>query len=155
MMSGQFVPDPEECRLCGQRHWDRNATAPAGLASGCYPYFNVEDSCDDLAGYSSQLRETLKELLWDYRAGLNERAKSAVGRLKIAGRRYLEWRREFPDGRLHRDLFDDELQRQINEEKTKRADSAQSHAQSGPGRVDISVRAAVQGEDMGDGQGES
>ncbi|KUI59115.1 hypothetical protein VP1G_06344 [Cytospora mali] len=148
MMCGQYVPDPEECKLCGQRHWDRNSTVPARLIGGCYPHFSVEDRGDDLAGYSSQLRETLKELLWNYRAGLNERAFTAAGLLKTVRQRYLVWKTEYPDGRLHRDIFDDEVQRYVNKEKKRAADSRQAHAQSGPGKIDISVEDSLDDGDV-------
>lgn len=140
MMCGEHVPDPEECQVCGRRHWDRVSTPRAGFSGRCHEYFNVEDRGDELSGYSSHLRETLKELLWNYRAGLNERASTAVGRLKTARWRYLQWKNNYPDGKLHRDRYDDELQRQINQEKKNRADSAQAHAQSGSGAIDISAR---------------
>lgn len=117
----------------------------------CYPYFSVEDRGDELAGYSHQLRETVKELLWNYRAGLNDRRSTAVGLLRIAKQRYLVWKRDYPDGRLHRDSFDDEVQRHKNKAKKEKEDRRQVHAQSEPGRIDISVRDHVM---EGDGEGE-
>ncbi|KAK7747257.1 hypothetical protein SLS53_001510 [Cytospora paraplurivora] len=123
-----------------RRHWDRGSTPPAGFSGRCHKYFDVKDRGDELSGYSSHLRETLKELLCNYRAGLNEQAFTAVGLLKTARWRYLQWKNNHPDGKLHRDTYDDELQRQINKKKKMRADSAQAHAQSGPGAIDISAR---------------
>lgn len=147
------MPDPEECRTCGQRHWDRESTKPAGVIVACYPYFNVEDRGDELAGYSHQLRETVKELLWNYRAGLNDRRSTAVGLLQIAKQRYLVWKKDYPDGRLHRDSFDDEAQRHKNMEKKREADRRQVHAQSGSGRIDISMRDhVIEGEGEGEGR---
>lgn len=140
MMSGQYVPDPEECRLCERRHWDPNSVPPPGVFVGCYPYFNIEDSCNDFTGYSSELVETLKDLLSNYRAGLNDWKSTAAGLLRVARQRYLIWKKDTPDGKLHRDQFDDEVRRHVNKEKKRAADSRQAHAQSVSGVIDISVR---------------
>lgn len=146
MMCGEYVPDPEECRICGQRHWDEESTKPPRVIAKCYPHFNVDYRCDELAGYSFLLRDTVKDLLWEYRAGLNDRRSTAVGVLRVVKQRYLEWKRDFADGKLHRDSFDDELQRHHNMVRRKMANSEQVHAQtrSEPGRIDITAREHVQ-----------
>lgn len=146
------MPDPEECRICGQRHWDAESKKPPNVIVACYPHFNVDDRCDDLAGYSNLLRNTVKDLLWNYRAGLNDRKSTAVGLLQQAKQRYLEWKRTYADGKLHRDSFDDELQRHNNMVKKKEADRKQALAQSGPGGIDISAQGHVQAE-VGEGDG--
>lgn len=152
MMCGEYVPDPEECRICGQRHWDKGSKKPAKVIAICYPHFSVEDRCDDLAGYSHLLRDTVKDLLWNYRAGLNDRRSTAVGVLKRVKGRYLKWKSEWEDGKLHRDSFDDQVQRHNNMVRKKEADRKQMQSQDGHGRVDISARehAPVQVEGDGD-----
>ncbi|KAG8164895.1 hypothetical protein KVR01_005170 [Diaporthe batatas] len=101
MMSTRDVPDPEDDQQ---------------------PAFNVQAEMDTLTAYSAGLRSMVSFFLGNHR-GLCARAEDLTSTLYIQARSlYLQWKRDTPDGKLHRDLLDDGWRRQFNEDERIRAD---------------------------------
>lgn len=100
MMSTRRVPDPED-----------NTEAP----------FDPQGDIGPLL-YSDDLKNTVRRLLRSLRGTCN--GPDDLTSVVYSGARaaYLEWKKNTPDGKLHRDLVDDGWQRQVNADERIRAD---------------------------------
>ncbi|KAJ0119771.1 hypothetical protein J7T55_013975 [Diaporthe amygdali] len=113
MMSTKKVPDPDA-------RDDQGNPLP----------FCRQGDIEVLTGYSSGLRQTVRNLLASYRGPCTGSRELTSEVLIQARKAYLDWKSDTRDGKLHRDLVDDGWQRQANDDERIRADE-ELHARQG------------------------
>lgn len=138
MMTRQAIPDKEECPNCSVRHWTQTSEKECAAWPAPLP-FDLEALLLVLEkGYSVWLVGVLRTLLSHHRASVET---AALFIHVMEG--YLQWKEETPEGRRHRDYWDDMVTRNENSEKKHAEDKKNAQAQSAPGAVDY-VQLAMQ-----------
>jgi serine/threonine protein kinase len=107
MMTGQMLPDPEECDLCGCWHLD---STTGKCYHVCTPDVDVEAALGELTDYTPELRELVKQLLCQNRKD-EELASHFFNESRPL---YQTWKQQTADGRLCKDILDDLAERQRN-----------------------------------------
>lgn len=138
MMTRQIIPDKEECPNCSVRHWVDSAAHECPIHPLPSP-FDLEDKLLGLAeGYTEELLGVLRILLSRYRKSVD----TAAVYMEVKSW-YLQWKDDYPEGRRHKDYWDDMAQRNTNQKKKHDEDKKTAKAQSAPDAVDY-VQLAIQ-----------
>jgi hypothetical protein len=98
-MTGEVLPDPDECILCRCVHL--NPPEDQGCDHACIADVDTKTLLSSRIAYTSGLREVVGRLLQ-----LNRKQSRAILLYQLALRKYLVWKQETVEGRMYKDEVD-------------------------------------------------